>query len=567
MFPKSIKIIAILLISMICVEAHAENRSVVTFKEYVHQGASDVPKRALPKKVHRKSNNRCNIIITYDETIPDSVRRAFSAAELIWESLLPAPQPIFINVSYESLDSGLAMLADVIHMLSSGDESSDWMEGCPNSLAAQIAGEPLGDPDSPHGIIVLNRDLQWNCSFADNNLAGYNVTTSALRGIALCLGFGSSIYEDSHDNFRYAFAKPTYFDKLLHANGAFLSDLTEESSEMKNFITSQAVSLTTKDETYSVYSPQEYQPYTSLVHLNESNSLMSYNIGEGSIYQTVDEATLDILRTLGWNIPISGRKIMCDDIADDGIGSAYSSHSFSLAKGVETISSIEWRFSLKDNSDNYVEVKRESTSTFTIDKISATDNYYITSDGDLEGIIECTYFINGKKYSAVPFCVSLELKPLILSIENIQKIKSGYEFYLTFTVNYYGADYVTVRLEEEDTSFMRSKFYYEPFMAHVTTENLSSFVYSWVTIIAANKYGTDTKVLECEPFSAVIIDKDRYFRQIDATDLETQVYNLQQEVVFKGKEMELRSQNLPHGLYIKHVIDQEGNITKEKVIL
>lgn len=211
---------------------------------------------------------------------------------------------------------------------------------------------------------------------------------------------------------------------------------------------------------------------------------------------------------LGTNCALSATPILpqatllinCNNISDNGIGSSYESHTFSLAKGNENVSNFSWRFLLKNKQGSYTQISTGNSENFTIDKISSADNFYITINGDLEGRIECDYSLNGKLHSAVPFTLSLELKPIIQSIDNVSITRAGeYEFYATFDVKYTGADYISVEIEEEHNTTLRNYRFDEPHIAHVKTGNITNLYYSWVTIIVSNKYGTASESIEFAP--------------------------------------------------------------------
>lgn len=202
----------------------------------------------------------------------------------------------------------------------------------------------------------LNSDLDWNCKFSKEYASEYNLPTVVLRGIARCLGFGSSVTEYSKDEFFYRFDFPTYFDKLLYNNDKALCDIPTGSVDMANFVKSDDVYAHTTSKSHKIYAPKEFVQDLSLCYFDDQNSIMSYHIGQGNIDLSIDENTYDILRTIGWDLPQSGFPIKCDDISDNGIGSSYDTHVFSLLNGTENVSNYRWRFLLKSKLGDYTEV-------------------------------------------------------------------------------------------------------------------------------------------------------------------------------------------------------------------
>jgi len=564
---KLLTIISLMTICLIPFEGQARTVKYLTFEERVHKGAVSLPRRPIPKKAERKSRDRANIIITFNESMPDSIRTAILIAKDMWEAKIPATQPICIDASYEPLDNATVMLTEVGYAFDDPE-----LSGCPMALAAQITGQTSADSGTADGYIAFNSDSQWNCSFADNGASGYNVTTMALRGIAICLGFGSSICEVEPDMFEFFNACPSYFDKLLMSNGISLSSLEERSTAMKTFITSRQVTLKTKSSTYNVYAPTEYEPYTSLVYLSDKNTLMSREIGEGSLWQSIDDGTVDILRTIGWNINSTGYPIVCNDISGNGIGSAYAPHTFSLSSGDEVVTSYKWHFSLKGPDGRYVNIKNGYTKGFIVDKINMPQSYYVNPDGDLEGMIECEYEVNGKTYNAQPFHVSLELKPMIISIDNKQKFPGNFDFHMQFDVKYAGADRILVELEEEDNTSLRTQYYYEPYIAHVTTGKLTTLSYTWITIIVSNKYGSVSETLEFEPEFYTMRNKASLMRAAKTADTsggigEIRIYTPDGKLQFHGSESDFANAHIPSGLYIKRTRYNNGSIHSTKTML
>jgi len=557
---------AIILFGIINLHASSDvvQRRYIRFIEKANGHTETFQNQAIPSKAQRLSNNDGNIVLFLDETLPDSIKIALNVAKKLWESKLPSKQPICISVSFEPLENDLSMIADVSYA-----EFED-LQGCPTALAAQILDLPYGNIDTPDGIIVFNSNINWNCNFSTDTPSEYNLPTMALRGITRCLGFGSSVIEDIDENGKsngkYIFVQgyPTYFDKLLYCNSTSLSDITEGGVKMTEFVTSDNV-YAMANQTHKIYAPKQFVPDMSLRYFDDTNSLMSYSFGKGHIDLSIDDKTTDILRKMGWNLSSSELKITCDDISENGIGSSYSAHTFSLSKGNENVSNYNWKFSLKDKSGNYILISTASTENFTIEKISSPQDYFININGDLEGRIECEYTLNGKKHNATSFALSLELKPSIRSIDDITIIPyDSYGFYLTFNVNYVGADYVSVEIEEEYDATLRNYLFYEPYFAHIKTGNISNLYYSWVTIIVSNEYGSTYKTLEYAPsYKAGATQNDT---SLAAPITETiQLYNINGNVVFDGTPTDFLNKTFQPGIYIKKEILNNGSTKNTKI--
>jgi len=552
--------LVVLLLSGLQLYAVKPSRTCISFNERVVSGKFNPTQAKMPSKVNRNSNQKGTILLSFDESVPDSIQVAMTAAKNAWKATLTSKIPICISVVYTPLESNLALITDVYYV-----EDGPY-QGCPCALVSQITGEQIGTQDSPDAIINLNSELQWNCSFSNEEIPGYNVYTMGLRGITIALGFGSSVYQASIDEYFYASSFPTYFDNLIqNSEEIFLTSLEEGGKGFANFITSDNL----KVNSYPLYSPKQYDPYRSLIYLKNNNSIMSESIGSGNKMFNIDNCTFEILNSIGWNMPIqpSTFAIRCKDIGENGLGSAYNSHSFYLDSDNNSVSKISWNFFLRNKGGDYISITTGTDTNFTINKISNPQDYFVNLDGDLEGKIECEYTWNGKTFTATPFNISLELKPEILSIDKINIVNNNdYSFTLLFNVRYRGADYVNVEVEEEYNTTVRLYTVEEPFIAHIKTGNITSLYYSWVTIEAKNKYGSSSTTLEYAPqyFSNAIKTSFNPNILLEIEDT-AELYTLTGNLVFKGHQTELQKIQIAKGIYIlKKTLDGK-TVSIEKI--
>lgn len=252
----------------------------------------------------------------------------------------------------------------------------------------------------------------------------------------------------------------------------------------------------------------------------------------------------------------------CETMDTDGIGSAYLTHTFSLEND-EDVASYLWHFYLMDQQGEYVEVAGGDTApSFAITEIEDPEKYAI-SDGCLSGVVECLYSTSDTQYRTILFPVTLELKPIILNVSNIVKhpVEEWY-FYVTFDVEYRGADKLSVETEEDYSTIMTVKDYYEPLLAHPSSYPVHSLYYSWITIVVRNEYGTAEKTLEFAPEQVSIDD-------IMASDPDrlVEVFTLQGISVFKGKASEYEESTLSPGMYIRRWIGTDGRVQADKIMV
>lgn len=185
-------------------------------------------------------------------------------------------------------------------------------------------------------------------------------------------------------------------------------------------------------------------------------------------------------------------------------------------------------------------------------------------NGDLEGKIECQYKIGDKIYNASPFNISLELKPTIISIDNINRIPTdGRFYYVSFTVNYRGADKLSIEIEEEYSAVKIIKEYDEPFLAHASTDEIHSLYYNWITVVVQNKYGSVRRTLEFAPDRPTDTGD---IRESDNDRCNVEILTLDGICIFHDFDCETDLRLLPKGIYINRTMDENGQIKTHKFI-
>lgn len=524
----------------------------------VRPGVAPKEKPKMRPKVARATGRKGNIILNVNYDVPDSIAIAANAAAEEWSYRIYNPVPIYIDLRFEPYKTDVAMNLQVMYAEGAG------FDGIPFALVDQYTPTILGDNFSGVSTISLNRNLNWNCDFSGNISSGYNVFTMVSRGIAMSLGFGSSIVEVSKDVFAFNAAVPYVFDTLIeNGEGTGLTELEEGSAEMKDFVTSGDLYVKGKEDYYKLYAPAVYDKNQSLISFDVSGSLMSKDVGEKSVMYEIDQKTIDVLNKIGWDAFTANddHPIGCYDIGINGIGSANRSHTFYLQNSNASITGYKWSFSLRNAEGEYDEISTSTKSEFEIRPVKNTGEYYINTDGDLVGTIMCQYVENGVQKNAYAFNIALELRPTIFGVYDTKIERTGqYTYYVTCTANYVGADYIRTELEEEYCSFVRVQNYYEPLVAHIKTGEVSSLYHTWLTVIAKNKYGADKKIIELKPTNFVP-SKSRC--QIENTGIEEsqneivsdgntslEIYNLQGVLVYTGFKNDFNESMLRKGLYI-----------------
>lgn len=510
-------------------------------------------------KAERLSSSKGEIHLNYDQNLPDSIKTALNVATEIWSAKIPTKIPIYVEIYFESLDSDILMLTDVSLI-----ESAPYT-GMPSSLAAQILQTEYGTFDSPDGYIILNSDIKWNCAFASDLGLEYNITTMTLRGIARVLGFGSSIQDYGNDEYYYYFSFPSYFDNLLHNDNIFCHELQEGSQEMASFVKGGNVYIDTETSRYKIYAPSLFKQDESLCYFDNNNSLMSHSLKDGDVALSVDYATIDVLKTLGWDIKDDRVAIKCGDVSENGIGSSYCEHTFKLQDHQEVLKSYNWKYYLKVSKDEYNLISTGSDSDFVIPAVSNPDELYINEEGDFEGKVECVFHTEQGEKTAKLFYLSLEQKPFIISIDDIKRTDyDKYGFSLDFSVRYKGAEKIFVEVEEEYSTMVASYRFDEPYIAHVKTGKMLSLGYTWVTVYTYNKYGETEEFFEIEPRYDISISHfcDSTFKSNDIK--EVGIYNLAGTCLYYG-DNNYCSNCLVPGVYLKKIIYKDGHVETFKI--
>lgn len=274
---------------------------------------------------------------------------------------------------------------------------------------------------------------------------------------------------------------------------------------------------------------------------------------------TVALATLTALTGLAGSqrpseTPLTVGIIERDDADTPAMDSFYTTHTFYLELSEEeTVSTYEWRYLLKDSEGEWQLIATSDTPTLTIEQLEAVEGYYINADKELEGKIECSYAIDEATFYTTPLLINLNLKPVIISIEDLVLDREPYTFRASFTVNYLGSDNVEVEAEEEYTSNVKWQMFNEPLIAHCTTRNINSLYWSWITVTVRNEYGKVSQTMEFPPYdpgagnSVSCIEDDRRIK----------VFNTHGTVIYEGLDSEFSSEGLPRGLYILSVEDRK----------
>ena len=255
-----------------------------------------------------------------------------------------------------------------------------------------------------------------------------------------------------------------------------------------------------------------------------------------------------------------------NDIPESGFASAYISHSFRIdGEGRDNITDGKWAFVLPSSNGEETVVKiAEDGLFFDIDSLSNPDDFTISKDGIICGKIRFSGILDVQAVD-LQLDVTIDLKPLISNVSYTTQKIDGLDSYNAFCkVDYKGADYVYVKLEEEYGAMVRTQFVREPYSAHFACRNIASPFYAWIDIEAVNKYGRTVYTIELPPF-------DDQQTAIDNSVGDDNVYSEIKVYTADGKYLKTISdvsaiQSLLPGVYVLAYCRQNKVVRTSKIL-
>lgn len=534
--------------------SYAQERVTYRFIDTFSTVQSDQTATSFAPKESRQSSKSAKFKLDLDSRFPDSLKTCINVAANIWEGAINAVEPINIKVIYEDFDEDIDVITDVIYAV-----PDDGSYALPSSLHKQNFGNVGNMEDAS---ISINRRKKWDCSYDSSQKNGRNATTAMLRAFGVALGFGSSVTK-INNTIRFQSTNKSRFDYLIHSSsGKKLCDI-KNPSELTSFVQPpKGTTIFAKDNkgvNHKLYAPQTFEWGRSLVYLDDPQSIMHYNLSVGDKRFQIDNATIDLLNSIGWNMARHGDvEIKCDGIPESGICSAYQKYDFRLINNQSgQITNAKWTYSrtLLNGSDSLICTATE-TNSFTIPSVDDISKYGVNINGDIPGEIVFTGIVNGKPIKD-SFRIYMERKPVIKNVilkgKWINPQKPTYTVF--FDVEYSGTDFIAICVEEDES--VGANFFYvrEPFYAHVVARNIARGYYAWIDITASNKYGYVTHTLEMPPIDLTTKPvkpspgDDSIIIGTTDTDLRIQAYDINGNAICTVRNESELSQ-LKKGFYI-----------------
>lgn len=340
----------------------------------------------------------------------------------------------------------------------------------------ELSREGTRDEDA---IVIINEDVDWDYSFGKENTTKKDLTTAMLRGIAMSLGFGSTVCNNSTKGILFnqrTFFSP--FDNLIiNSDNVHLNEIPNNgcaSPELVSYVTGNNVYYQMPNAIdRKLYAPTVYEDFNSLNYFDTQGDLMSYEIRAGDKNQRIDEKTLEVLRAIGWKIVENDLRIVTDDVDETGMASVSQNYNFHAETTSGNITNYSWKYELQNKDRSYVTIKTGNSSAFTIDEVDDITKYDKNVNGDIKGKITLNATINAKNVTK-EFNLYFAVKPSFVSvkIDAITPIPGTKYYNLDLTVMYNGADYLYVEQSEEVSDIVDTYFVYEPYIAHLHFKNI-----------------------------------------------------------------------------------------------
>lgn len=495
---KFILKITTFLTTLICpVMLHSQNQDAVNISYEDNFNFSKtkfiVSDMAKFKRISNKGYG--NIDVRYkDDNMPDSLKRAVEIATGVWKDYMNIKDSLKLDLYFDN-----TIEHDIITNVAYNLNVENGMY-YPKSLYSKLGIS--GNTNNCDAEIKINSDIDWCIGIGTGNeINPKKLLLAMLQSIGRSLGYGSSVKKDKRGDFRFYFTNGiSVFDKLVFSeDGKRMEDLTNKKrQEFKDFVLQKCGYLYAlqKADSYKIYAPENFDEIKSLKYSANPSSIMYH----GECIQSdlvVDEATINMLSSIGWNFNSEQPfKIVGEDIDETGITSAYQPHKFYIQSNGLPLSKHEWEYLLPLKTGGYKKISTSTNTTFTIPAVNDEEPYEHTIEGDICGIINFKGISDGKTIDC-SYCITLELKPRILEVDIIDITPCSYDdsyYDATVDVYYQGSHYLHSYVEEEYSSLTKAYFSDSPYYARFKITDIDSLGEAYFNIVAKNDYGNDTYV-------------------------------------------------------------------------
>lgn len=488
------KHLLIILVLLLAIKTYSQEIEYFDFVEYAnYKNGTFSSEQAKPHRISSKRGGKIDVEYK-GKAIPDSLRTAIDAAREVWSDYMGIKDNLKLRIEYTDLAN-----EDIRVSVAYLKRQSDGLS-YPLSLYRSITGNNT-QVNSDDAILKINSNVEW-CSGLGYCNNPKKLLPTMIKCIGRCLGYGSSVKKDKRGNIYMLKNGKSVFDNLIFSeDGTRMSELNNNMTQEMNSFTQQECNylyVLKKAPAYKIYAPKIFDENLSLKYSTDENSSMYY--GEQNVSSlTIDDTTIEILNSLGWNYSKTDQtiEIKCDNIDKTGIASAYSPHTFYIETSAGTISDFKWvvSFPLKDGGYEYIQSTDEK---LIVPSLTHEEKYAHTMEGDIKATISFSGILSDKEVSC-DYNLTLELKPHILyaAISSCTPSKEDdtYNDY-TIDVRYEGSHYVHAYAEEEYSSMTKTDYSDIPFFTRIKFHDIDTYGNATFTIRVENKYGYDEYIIE-----------------------------------------------------------------------
>lgn len=449
-----------------CIEQISSNKARSNSRESLRMKSMDID--SSMNRVLSRSGRIDIIPVPYENRLPDSdVQIAFLKAADIWSSYLSNTNPIRIIFKMEPMPEDINAECYVNYVQTSADECIPTSLKWANSMTHRTSSN-LEDYDAE---VILNSTKTWDTTtvFDRRGDGGYNLTTTMMRCIAQTMGFGTTIMYDlggvdmDHGNKfgrLYGDDVLSTFEKMIYKpSGIKLENLDINSERFADFVqpeSEKGVYVIYTKENYMLYTPKRFQETKSLSYLNNPGSLMWYDFQPADKFFRVDDATLDILRRIGWSKLSATPSVAPLEISLKKVNGTYEETVHACAYDMlylmindsqlgQTSNYRHGLYVIEKNTGRRISVDgKEATEPRNAKsrrfQIQAPSDYYINDMGELKLELQYDCDINGKPIETQVYRLALDAKPIIRSVTDrvVDTLGNG-KVNLKCKVNYDGA--------------------------------------------------------------------------------------------------------------------------------
>jgi len=337
-------------------------------------------------------------VTVYYYGFPSQVITAMDYAVSILESILPSDTRLTILANWQNISTNGVLANSRITGYAGGwaIDALDPFAYYPVALAEKILGFSINDDLQGDIELTINSSITWYLGTDGNtHPQTYDLVTVVLHEICHGLGFYDSMNTDGtigwyglnsipmiYDTFIENFEGKRLTDTLIFDN--YSTDLRSEITGDELYFNGPLLRNYTSGSRARLYAPPEWDPGSSITHLDEietlePNTLMTPYIDRGEAIHDPGKYTFSILGDLGWtntrivHEPIGDTE---DDLAEIVLSAIiesdtlYNRDEVGLVYSFDDFSSSDTLFLVSPNSDS------SFTATLSVPSYNTEIQYY-----------------------------------------------------------------------------------------------------------------------------------------------------------------------------------------------